>query len=98
MTKIKYYNEDIYKIGQILKNHRLCLSLSNSSRQFFIEDRIKKGLLEDGQISEKTLSNIENGYNLPNLITLKYLSVALEVDFSELLKEIAPYIPDRKNQ
>lgn len=98
MTKIKYYNEDIYKIGQILKNHRLRLSLSNSSRQFFIEDRIKKGLLEDGEISEKTLSNIENGYNLPNLITLKYLSVALEVDFLELIKEIAPYIPDRKNQ
>lgn len=96
MTKIKYYNEDIYKIGQILKNHRLRLSLSNSSRQFFIEDRIKKGLLEDGKISEKTLSNIENGYNLPNLITLKYLSVALEVDFIELMKEIAPYIPDRK--
>lgn len=98
MTKIKYYNEDIYKIGQILKNHRLRLSLSNSSRQFFIEDRIKKGLLEDGEISEKTLSNIENGYNLPNLITLKYLSVALEVDFFELIREIAPYIPDRKNQ
>lgn len=98
MTKIKYYNEDIYKIGQILKNHRLRLSLSNSSRQFFIEDRIKKGLLEDGEISEKTLSNIENGYNLPNLITLKYLSVALEVDFIELIREIAPYIPDRKNQ
>lgn len=97
MTKIKYYNEDIYKIGQILKNHRLRLSLSNSSRQFFIEDRIKKGLLEDGKISEKTLSNIENGYNLPNLITLKYLSVALEVDFIELMKEIEPYIPDRKN-
>lgn len=98
MTKIKNYNEDIYKIGQILKNHRLRLSLSNSSRQFFIEDRIKKGLLEDGEISEKTLSNIENGYNLPNLITLKYLAVALEVDFIELIREIAPYIPDRKNQ
>lgn len=98
MTKIKYYNEDIYKIGEILKNHRLRLSLSSSSRQFFIEDRIKKGLLNDGEISEKTLSNIENGHNLPNLITLKYLSVALEVDFIELMKEIAPYIPDRKNQ
>ena len=97
MTKIKVFNENIYKIGQILKNHRLRLSLSNSSRQFFIEDRIKKGLLEDGKISEKTLTNIENGYNLPNLITLKYLSVALEVDFIELMREIAPYIPDRKN-
>lgn len=97
MTKIRYYNEDIYRIGQILKNHRLRLSLLNSSRQFFIEDRIKKGLLEDGQISEKTLSNIENGYNLPNLITLKYLSVALEVDFLELIREITPHIPDRKN-
>lgn len=98
MTKIKDYNEDIYKIGQIFKKHRLGLSLSNSSRQFFIEDRIKKGLLEDGMISEKTLSNIENGYNLPNLITLKYLSVALEVDFLELMREIVPYIPDRNNQ
>lgn len=96
MTKIKYYNENIYKLGQILKDCRLRLSLPNSSRQFFIEDRIKKGLLEDGDISEKTLSNIENGHNLPNLITLKYLSVALEIDFIELLKQMEPYIPDRK--
>ena len=95
MTKIKHYNQNIYKIGQILKHYRLLLSLPSSSRQFFINDRIKKGLLEDEQISEKTLCNIENGYNLPNLITLKYLSVALEVDFIELMREIEPYIPDR---
>lgn len=95
MTKIKDYNEDISKIGEILKTHRLRLSLPNSSRQFFIGDRIDKGLLEEGQISEKTLANIENGHNLPNLITLKYLSVALEIDFIELMKQIEPHIPER---
>ncbi len=95
MTKIKYYNEDIAKIGKILKNHRFRLSLPNSSREFFINDRIEKGLLEDGQISEKTLANIENGHNLPNLVTLKYLSVALEVDFIELMGQIEPHIPER---
>lgn len=95
MTKIKYYNKDIAEIGKILKDHRLKLSLSNSSREFFINDRIEKGLLEDGQISEKTLANIENGHNLPNLITLKYLSVALETDFIKLMKQIEPHIPER---
>jgi len=98
MTKISHYNQDIIQIGQILKDHRLQLSLKNPSRQFFIEDRIKKGLLVDGKISEKTLTNIENGYNLPNLVTLKYLSVALEVDFVELIKQIEPHIPDRSTK
>ena len=71
------------------------LSLPIQSRQYFIDDRIKKGLLVDGDFSEKTLTNLENGHNLPNLTTLKYLAVALEVDFLELIKQIEPYIPDR---
>ena len=95
MTKINSYNLDIVRIGQVLREYRKQLSLPNFSRRFFIEDRIAKGLLVDGQISEKTLTNIENGHNLPNLITLKYLSVALEVDFLDLVAEIEPHIPER---
>ncbi|PXA17332.1 XRE family transcriptional regulator, partial [Staphylococcus pseudintermedius] len=44
-------------------------------------------------ISEKTLMNIETGYTLPNLSTLKILATALEIDFIELIKEIEDHIP-----
>jgi len=98
MTKIKKYNSNITKIGEILKDYRKRLSLPQSSRKFFIEDRIAKGLLLDGKISEKTLTNLENGHNLPSLITLKYLSIALEVDFLDLIKQIEPLIPNRNNE
>lgn len=57
---------------------------------------IDPGLLKEGDISEKSLINIENGYNLPSLSTLKILSVALEVDFFELLEKLYDYIPIEK--
>lgn len=82
-------------IGNIIKNHRLALSLPNKSRQYFINNRIKLGFINGNEFSEKTLANIENGYNIPNLITLNYLATCLEVDFSELLREIKPFIPPR---
>lgn len=82
-------------IGNIIFDHRIRLSLGKESRNFFLDDRVMKGLLRSGDLSEKTLSNIENGHNLPNLITLNYLATALEVELLDLIEEIQPHIPDR---
>ncbi|MGE7954958.1 helix-turn-helix domain-containing protein [Lysinibacillus xylanilyticus] len=94
MTKKKQQNqnENTRIIGQILQDYRSQLTLKKPSRAFFIADREDKGLVNPGWISEKTLTNLENGYNSPSLITLKQLSIALEVDFVELIKKIEPYI------
>lgn len=94
MTKKKQQNqnENARIIGQILQDYRSQLTLKKSSRAFFIADREDKGLVDPGWISEKTLTNLENGYNSPSLITLKQLSIALEVDFVELVKKIEPHI------
>ncbi|MCM3186382.1 XRE family transcriptional regulator [Priestia megaterium] len=93
MTKRKERN--LVNIGRIIYKHRIRLSLDKESRKFFLDDRVRKGLLEEGDISEKTLANIENGYNLPSLITLNYLATALELDLLELIEEVKPYIPRR---
>jgi len=50
-------------------------------------------LWEQEYISEKSLTNIENGHNLPSLIASNYLVTALELDILELVAEIQPYIP-----
>ena len=97
MNKRYDRNKKLIYIGQILKNHREALNLVPSSRGFFIEDREQKKLLNYGWISEKTLANIENGHNLPSLITLKKLAVALEVSFIKLIQEIEEYIPVEEN-
>lgn len=93
MTKRK--NRELIKIGNIIYDHRMNLSLEKESRKFFLDDRVNKGLLEEGDISEKTLTNIENGYNLPSLVTLNYLATALEIDLLELIEEVKGYIPRR---
>lgn len=93
MTKRK--NRDSIKIGKIIYDHRMNLSLEKESRKFFLDDRVNKGLLEEGDISEKTLTNIENGYNLPSLVTLNYLATALEIDLLKLIEEVKGYIPRR---
>lgn len=92
MTKKKQRTQNNIEIGNIFYEYRKQLSLNNASRVYFIADRVDKGLLEEGWISEKTLTNIENGHNLPNLFTLKLLAVALEVDFIELVKAIEPHL------
>lgn len=91
MTKRKKYNNNLFKIGEIIKFHRLNLSL-NSSRENFLVDRINKGFLNEDSISLENLKNIENGNTLPSLPTLKLLANLLEIDFFELLKEIYDYI------
>ncbi|KFE42137.1 helix-turn-helix domain-containing protein [Staphylococcus agnetis] len=91
MSKRK--DRNLIEFGNVIRAHRDNLTLKNNSRSFFIDDRIKKGLLNYNEISEKTLMNIENGYNLPSLSTLKILAVALEVDFFKLLKDLYEHIP-----
>ena len=92
MTKRKKFDRKLAIIGDILRSKRLELSLEKRSREFFLEDRISKGLLEESSISIETLKNIENGKTMPTLYTLKVLSVALEVDFHELIDKIYEYI------
>ena len=69
------------------------LSLKKDTRSYFLDDRVRQGLIEYEDLSVKTLTNIENGYNLPSLSTLKILSTALEFDFFQLLAEVYDYIP-----
>lgn len=69
------------------------LSLKKDTRSYFLYDRVRQGLIEYEDLSVKTLTNIENGYNLPSLSTLKILSTALEIDFFQLLAEVYDYIP-----
>jgi len=92
MTKKQFKSISTLKIGEIIQSHRKALLLNKSARQYFIDDRVNKNILPYDWISEKSLSNIENGYNMPSLSTLKLLSIALEVDFIDLLKEIENFI------
>lgn len=69
------------------------LSLKKDTRSYFLDDRVRQGLIEYEDLFVKTLTNIENGYNLPSLSTLKILSTALEIDFFQILAEVYDYIP-----
>lgn len=94
MTVKQELNPKFIEIGKIIKKYRNEL-LPKKSREYFIEDRILANILPDNWISEKSLMNIENGRNLPSLTTLMTLSIALECDFIELIKEIKEYLyPD----
>lgn len=75
-------------IGDLIKKHRLCLTDLPRSRQGFIDDCSKKYFGYEEWISEKTLSNYENGKNIPSLENIRNLSIALEIDELEFVKEI----------
>lgn len=92
MTVRNNFDKKLIMLGEILKNKRLDLSLEKKSREFFLKDRIDKGLLEDSSISIETLKNIENGKTMPSISTLKILSIAFEVDLNELIDLIYDYI------
>lgn len=91
MTKRK--DRNLVKFGAIIKQYRIELSLRKETRDYFLDDRVRKGLIDYEDISVKTLTNIENGYNLPSLSTLKILATALETDFFQLLSDVYDYIP-----
>lgn len=75
-------------IGDLIKKHRLYLTDLPRSRQGFIDDRSQKYFNYEDWISEKTLSNYENGKNIPSLENIRNLSIALEIDELEFVKEI----------
>lgn len=92
IRKNKKSEENLVEIGNVIYKHRKRLSLEKSSRKFFLENREAIGLWDQEYITEKTLTNIELGKNLPSLTTLNYLATALEVDLIELVVEIEPFL------
>lgn len=92
MTVRNNFDKKLTILGEILKNKRLDLSLEKKSREFFLKDRIDKGLIEDSSISIETLKNIENGKTMPSISTLKILAIAFEVDLNKLIDLIYDYI------
>ncbi|MFI3888265.1 helix-turn-helix domain-containing protein [Streptococcus parauberis] len=92
MTIRKEFNKNLTEIGAVIRQKRLDLSLEKKSREYFLEDRISKGIIEESTISIETLKNIENGKTMPSIHTLKILSVAFEMDFSELINTIYDFI------
>lgn len=85
------------KLGSKIRNYRMQLSLENNSRSYFLSNRTANGIISDKEISEETLSNIENGYTLPNLITLVTLAAALEVDTVKFIEEIIKTLPPKSD-
>lgn len=92
MTRRTRVNDNLVSIGKVIKDLRMDLLLEKKAREYFLSDRISKGLIEENSISLETLKNIENGNTLPSITTLKILSIALEIDFFDLLDRIYDYI------
>lgn len=88
----KNRDSNLVKIGEIIRNHR-----KNYAEKMTMEKFIDQAtdLLGENWISVRSLSNIENGYNLPSLITLKNLATALQVNLDDLIDEIKDYIPSK---
>lgn len=78
--------DDAHRIGCIIKKYRKRLT-DIHSRYAFIELGCDLGL-DPNWISEKSLASIENGLNMPSLITLHNLVIALQVDQTDFLNEI----------
>lgn len=97
MIKNEEKRKNAEEIGKIIYKHRMNLSLEHSSRDYFINDRSNINILPNNWISSKSLTNIELGKNFPSYTALKLLSVALEIDFIDLIKEVDPYMPDTLN-
>lgn len=76
------------RIGRLIEQLRLeLIDIEPRTRRGFIETATDYGL-PVGWISEKTLMNIEKGYNLPSLQTIHNLAVALQRDPIELFTQI----------
>lgn len=84
----KDLNPALRRVGAIIKHHRLDLIDIRPSRSDFILDAVSSGLRADW-ISEKSLANIENGYNFPSLPTLYNLAIACQVSPADLFEEVA---------
>jgi len=94
MTKRK--EKHFLYFGQKVVNYRKNLNLIPNSRENFISNRIEMGLLEENDISLKTLTNIENGYTMPTILTLMILGTALEIDIYILINDLIENIQINK--
>jgi len=95
MTRRK---KQIYSdLGNKIYDYRMQLTLNRNSREHFLSDRIEHGIISSNELSIETLTNVENGYTLPNLITLVTLSAALEVDTVKFIEEIINTLPPIEN-
>jgi len=82
-------HDKLAAIGRIIKQHRQDLvDLTPPTRVGFISAGWDMGL-PIGWISEKSLANIENGYNLPSLTTLYNIAIACQIDPETLFMEVA---------
>lgn len=82
----------IKRIGTIIKQHRLELTdIAKTREKFVYADHVG---LDPDWISVKSLANIENGKNLPSILTLFKLATALQVDARDLFREVADAIID----
>ncbi len=84
----KDLNPALRRVGTIIKRHRIDLIDINPSRSDFILAATSSGLRADW-ISEKSLANIENGYNFPSLPTLYNLAIACQISPADLFEEVA---------
>ena len=84
----KDLNPALRRVGTIIKRHRIDLIDINPSRSDFILAATSSGLRADW-ISEKSLANIENGYNFPSLPTLYTLAIACQISPADLFEEVA---------
>ena len=76
------------RIGGIIKQHRKDLTdIKPPTRQGFILAAMDR--LPSNWITEKSLSNIENGLNMPSLRTLYNLSIAFQMDATDLFIEVS---------
>lgn len=84
--KVKIVNN---LIGEELKDYRL--GMGYTIREL-IQIPVQEGRLENNWISERSVSNFEQGHNIPNLSTLKNLAVAYQIELTDLVEDIEDYL------
>lgn len=84
--KIKIENN---LIGEELKDYRLGMGYTIKE---LIQIPIKEGRLDKNWISERSISNFEQGYNIPSLPTLKRLAIAYQIELIDLIEDIEDYL------
>lgn len=76
-------------IGEELKDYRLGMGYTIKE---LIQIPIKEGRLDKNWISERSVSNFEQGHNIPSLPTLKKLAVAYQIELIDLIEDIEDYL------
>ncbi len=89
IRKTDIHKEKLEVIGRLVKQHRRIMGdLSCRTRWGFIRSSYDIGL-PVGWISERSLANIENGLNMPSIITLYNIARACQIEPEQLFLEVA---------